>query len=51
MDPNPGRNHVIKFKYDQEQLTKEGIIDFVNKYKDRELVPYVKFEKNPKQRN
>lgn len=47
MNPNPGKSTVLKYVYDKE-ITKEGIVEFVNQYVSGKLEPFYRTEVDPK---
>lgn len=47
LDPNPGKSAVLKYKYNQKQITKEEIEQFVDDFVNGRVAPFMKVESNP----
>jgi hypothetical protein len=42
LDPNPGKDYVLKYKFDKEKINGESILQFVNEFKSGKIPAYYK---------
>lgn len=51
LDPNPGKSNVLKYYYNQDNIDKDKIIQFVKDFESGLIKPYRKVENEPKSRS